>query len=52
MNASDNLESIWASPLGDALDALDALMAQHGSILDRCGLQQIRGPAVNGRAYC
>ncbi|WP_158269679.1 hypothetical protein [Desulfonatronum sp. SC1] len=29
MSASDNLESILAAPFGDALDALDALMAQH-----------------------
>jgi hypothetical protein len=29
MSASDNLEAIWAAPFGDALDALDALMAQH-----------------------
>jgi len=32
MSASDNLEAIWAAPFGDALDALDALMAQHGRV--------------------
>jgi len=32
MSASDNLEAIWAAPFGDVLDALDALMAQHGRV--------------------
>ena len=32
MSASDNLEAIWAAPFGDALDALGALMAQHGRV--------------------
>lgn len=32
MSASDNLEPVWAAPFGDALDALDALMAQHGRV--------------------
>jgi hypothetical protein len=32
MSASDNLEAIWAAPFGDSLDALDALMAQHGRV--------------------
>lgn len=32
MSAPDNLEAIWAVPFVEALDALDALMAQHGRV--------------------
>lgn len=32
MSAPDNLEGIWAGPFGDALDRLDALMAQNGRV--------------------
>ena len=32
MSVPDNLETIWAAPFRDALEALDALMAQHGRV--------------------